>query len=89
MTGLSIIIAAVILALPLFRLNHIGRKLVASLQDLQSAITANTAAVNALTAAAGTIQPPHDFQLEVDSINANTAAVNAVTTTLGGTPPGP
>ena len=59
----------------------------ASLTDLQTAITANTAAVNALTAAAGTIQPPHDFQPEVDAITANTAAVNAVTTALGGSVP--
>lgn len=89
MLGLSLIIAASIIALPLFRLGHIGRQLVASLTDLQAAITANTAAVNALTAAAGTITPPHDFQPEVDALTANTAAVNAVTTQLGGTPPGP
>ena len=85
--GFSLIIAASIIALPLFRLAHIGRKLVATLQDLQSAITSNTAAVNALTAAAGTVTPPHDFQPEVDAIAANTAAVNAVTTQLGGTAP--
>jgi hypothetical protein len=67
----------------------VGVKLVASLTDLQTAITNNTAAVNALTAAAGTVTPPHDFQPEVDAIAANTTAVNAVTTQLGGTPPGP
>lgn len=75
-----------ILAIAIF----LGAKLVAaSLQDLQTAITNNTAAVNALTAAAGTIQPPHDFQPEVDAIAANTTAVNTVTTTLGGAPPAP
>lgn len=61
--------------------------IVASLNDLTNAIAANTAAVSALTAAAGSIPPPHDFQPEVDQVNANTAAVNAVTTQLGGTPP--
>jgi len=87
MLGLSILLAASIIALPLFLLAHRSKQLVASLTDLQTAITANTAAVNALTAAAGTIQPPHDFQPEVDAITANTAAVNAVTTALGGSVP--
>jgi len=81
MLGMTVLIAAAILALPLFQLCRKGDLLVASLIDLQNAITDNTAAVNALTAASGNAQP-HDFQPEVDAIAANTAAVNAVTAQL-------
>lgn len=84
--ALSILLAAVVLAIPLFHLAHRSKQLVSTLTDLQAAITDNTAAVAALTAAAGTITPPHDFQPEVDAIAANTTAVNAVTAQLGGSP---
>lgn len=80
MTGIGLIILALAICTGAYLVS-------ASLSDLQAAITSNTAAVTALTAAAGTIQPPHDFQSEVDAIAANTTAVNAVTTQLGGTPP--
>lgn len=82
MTSVVLLIGILVFALGV-------RRIVATLTDLQTSITNLTAATNALTAAAGTIQPPHDFQPEVDAINANTAAVNTVTTQLGGTPPGP
>lgn len=57
----------------------------ASLADLQTALDANTAAVAALTAAAGGLVPP-DFQPQVDQINASTAAVNAVTAQISPPP---
>ena len=85
MISFAIFVLALAILVAARMLTHQGVKLVATLQDLQTAITDNTAAVNALTAAAGTITPPHDFQPEVDAITANTAAVNAVTAQIGGT----
>lgn len=84
MTAAALFLLIFVTILAVRRLSLIGLKLVASLADLTQAIADNTTAVNALTAAAGTIQPPHDFQPEVDAINANTTAVNAVTAQLTG-----
>ena len=87
MISFAIFVFSLVVILAVRRLTQIGAIFVSTLADLQAAISANTDAVNALTAAAGTITPPHDFQPEVDAIAANTAAVNAVTAQLGsGTP---
>ena len=84
MTAAALFLLVFVIILAVRRLSLIGLNLVSTLADLQQAITDNTAAVNALTAAAGTITPPHDFQPEVDAITANTTAVNAVTAQLTG-----
>lgn len=87
MISFAIFVFSLVVILAVRRITLIGVQFMSTLADLQAAISANTDAVNALTAAAGTITPPHDFQPEVDAIAANTAAVNAVTAQLGsGTP---
>lgn len=87
MISFAIFVFSLVVILAVRRITLIGVQFMSTLADLQDAIAANTDAVNALTAAAGTITPPHDFQPEVDAIAANTAAVNAVTAQLGsGTP---
>ena len=55
------------------------------MSQISDAIAANTAAVNALTAAAGSIDIA--TAADVSQVQTNTAAVNAVTTQLGGQPP--
>lgn len=85
--GLSIILAAAILALPLFQLAHIGRKLVAQIDDLNAAIAAETASIAALTTAIGTAITPVDLTAPIAAVTANRASVDALTTQLGGTPP--
>jgi hypothetical protein len=88
--GLSIILAASILALPLFALvheiRHSRRFIVASLADLTASVDKLDASVTALTAAGGTAV---DFAPLIARIDADRAAIDAVTTNLGGTPPGP
>ncbi len=85
--GLSIILAASIIALPLFRLAHIWRKLVAQIDDLNAAIAAETASIAALTTAIGTAITPVDLSAPIAAVTANRASVDVLTTQLGGTPP--
>lgn len=87
MTGLSIILAAVILSLPLFRLAFIGVRLVAQIDDLNAAITAETASIAALTTAINSAITPVDLSGPIANVTANRTAIDALTTQLGGTPP--
>lgn len=81
MTGISILLAAVILSLPLFRLAHIGHKLMAGITELNAALNGLDASVQALVAAAGTITLP-DLQPQIDRINADKAAIDTVVANL-------
>ncbi len=87
MIGISIIVAASILALPLFRIAHIGVRLVAQIDDLNAAIAAETASIAALAAAINTAIVPVDLTGAISAVNTNRASVDALTTQLGGTPP--
>lgn len=89
MIGLSLIIAATLLALPLFQLARIGVRLVAQIDDLNAAIAAETASIAALTTAIGTIATPPDLSGAIAGVNTNKASIDALTTQLGGTPTGP
>lgn len=71
------------MALPLFRLARIGVCAIATLADLNTAIVANTDAIQVLTATVGTL-PGTDFTPQVDQLTANTAAVNAAVGILTG-----
>ena len=74
--GIALLVVAIVLA-ALF--------LGVRMSQISDAIAANTAAVNALTAAAGSIDIA--TAADVSQVQTNTAAVNAVTTQLGGQPP--
>lgn len=87
--GISLIIAACIVALPLFRLCHIAEKVMAQIDDLNAAIAAEAASIEALATAIGNIASPPDLAPAIDAVNANRARVDALTAGLGGTPPGP
>lgn len=87
MLGISLIIAAAILALPLFQLARIGAKALATIDDLTAALDREAASIDALAAAIASLPPPIDLQASVDRVNAFTAQVDSLTTALGGTPP--
>ena len=55
------------------------------MSQISDAVAKNTAAVQALVTAAGSIDIA--TQADIDALTANTTSVNGVTTTLGGTPP--
>ena len=85
MLGLSIIIGASIIALPLFRLAHVGVRLLAQIDDLNAAIAAETASIQALTTAIGTAIVPVDLSGPIAAVNANKASIDALTAQI--TPP--
>lgn len=85
--GLSIILAAVILSLPLFQIAHRSKQLVAQIDDLNAAIAAETASIAALTTAINTAIVPVDLSGPIANVTANRTAIDALTTQLGGTPP--
>lgn len=87
MLGLSIIIGASIIALPLFRLAHVGVRLLAQIDDLNAAIAAETASIAALTTAINTAIVPVDLSGPIANVTANRTAIDALTTQLGGQPP--
>lgn len=85
--GLSIILTAVILSLPLFQIAHRSKQLVAQIDDLNAAIAAETASIAALTSAINTAIVPVDLSAPIAAVNTNRASLDALTTQLGGTPP--
>ena len=89
MLGVSIIVAALILATPLFALSRTGRRLVAGITELNASIDQLDASVAALVTAVGSVATPPDLQPAIDRINADRATIDAQTTALGGTPPPP
>lgn len=86
MLGVSIIVAALILALPLFSIARNQRILMSALDDLNAAIQAEAASIAALATAIGNLAAPPDLQPAIDAVNANKAAVDAIT---AGLPPAP
>lgn len=87
MIGLSLILAACILALPLFQIAHRSKQLVANIDDLTAALAQLDASVAAL--AATPIPGQIDLQPAIDRINADRTQIDQVTLALGGTPPAP
>jgi hypothetical protein len=86
--GLSLILAAGLVALPLFRLCFVGVLIVASIEDLNAAVASLDASVQAL--AATPIPGQVDLQPAIDRINADRTQIDQVTLALGGTlPPTP
>lgn len=86
MIGLSLIIAACILAVPLFSIARSWRCTVAQIDDLNAAIQAEAASIQALATAIGNIAAPPDLQPAIDAVNANKAAVDAITAGLPTSP---
>lgn len=89
MLGLSLILAAAIVAVPFFLIAHRSKQLVAQIDDLNAAITAETASIAALTTAINTAIVPVDLSAPIANVTANRTSIDALTTQLGGTPPGP
>ena len=88
MLAFSLIIAAVIVTLPLFRLAYIGVRIVSQLDDLNAAIAAETASIAAaLTTAINSAIQPVDLSGPIANVTANRTAIDALTAQLGGTPP--
>lgn len=85
MIGLSILIAACILAVPLFSIAHSKRCFVAQIDDLTAAIQAEAASIQALATAINNIAQPPDLQPAIDGVNSNKAAIDALTAQI--TPP--
>jgi len=92
--GLSILIAASILAVPLFQiateLYALRKAIMAGITEVNAALDQLDTSIAALAAAVGGVQAPPDLQPIVDRITGERAQVDAQTVALGGTaPPGP
>ena len=91
--GLSILIAASILAVLLFQiateLHRLRISNMAGITEVNAALDQLDTSIAALAAAVGGVQAPPDLQPIVDRITGERAQIDAQTAALGGTPPGP
>lgn len=91
MLGVTLIIAAAIIAVALFQvateLYRLRKAIMAGITEVNAALDSLDTSIAALATAVGGVQAPPDLQPIVDRINGEKAQVDAQTTALGGTPP--